>query len=104
MKLKLIKEVEILASKFTILYDKNSDGGSFNWANTEIKTGIKSIQKDPSYIFSIISHEIMEVILVSMGARFQSGREQEGYLFNFSHQTFENAIEIHSMALSKFIV
>ena len=31
MKIKRIKEVEILSSKFSIIWDKNTDGGYFDW-------------------------------------------------------------------------
>lgn len=103
MKLKLIKEVEILSCCFKIEYDKKSDGGSFSWANAKIVIGIKSIKSDPLYTFSVISHEIMEVIFVSMGLRYDNKRTMDNYLFNFSHIDFETAINIHAQALSKFI-
>lgn len=103
MEIKFIKKVEILSSNFDVIWDKTSDGGSFDWNNNTIIVGIKSYKKDPLYTFSILSHEIMEVILVGMGARFGNGRTMDNYLFNFDHQTFENAIQIHIQALSKFI-
>lgn len=103
MEFKLIKEIEILSSVFKIKYDKTTDAGSFSWGKTEIFIGIKSIKTDPSYTFSIISHEVMEIILTGMGGRFENSRTASNFLFNFDHQTFENAIQIHSQALSKFI-
>ena len=51
----------------------------------------------------ILSHEIMEIILSMMGARFSNGRTMDNYLFNFCHQTFENAIQVHTQTISKFI-
>ena len=103
MNIKFIKEIEILSSKFTVVWDKTNDGGTFSWSKSEINIGIKSFKKDPLYTFQILSHELFEIILVGMGARFASGRTSENYLFSFDHQTFENAIQIHSQALSKFI-
>lgn len=103
VKIKMIKEIEILSSTFKIIWDKTNDAGSFNWSKAEIKIGIKSISKDPLYTFQVINHEIMEIILVAMGARFMNGRTGDNYLFNFEHQTFENAIQIHSQVISKFI-
>lgn len=102
-KIKLIKEVEILSSKFSIIWDKKNDAGSFSWSESNITIGIKSMSKDPIYTFQIISHEIMEIILVGMGARFSNNRTGDNYLFNFCHQTFENAIQIHTQTISKFI-
>lgn len=103
MKIRLVKKVEILSSVFSITYDKSNDAGDFSWSKSSITIGIKSINIDPSYTVSIISHEIMEIILTGMGARFSNGRTGDNYLFNFDHQTFENAIQIHSMVMLKFL-
>ena len=103
MKIKRIKEVEILSSKFSIIWDKNTDGGYFDWAEGKILIGIKTIDNDPLYVFQVLSHEILEIILIGLGARFSNGRIQGNYLFNFDHQTFENAIQIHTQTLNKFL-
>lgn len=103
MNINFIKSIEILSSRFEVVYDKNTDAGSFSWQNSNITIGIKNYKKDPLYTFQIISHEIMEIILVGMGCRYASGRTGENYLFNFDHQTFENAIQIHTQTISKFI-
>lgn len=103
VKIKMIKSIDILSSRFSIIWDKSHDGGSFSWAEMKIVVGVKSYKKDPTYTLSILSHEIMELILSMMGARFENGRTRDNYLFNFDHQTFENAIQIHAMALSKFL-
>jgi len=103
VKIKFIKEVEILSATFSLKWDKSNDGGSFSWKDAEITIGIKSYKKDPLFTLHVISHELMEMILLSMGARFSNGRTGQNYLFNFDHQTFENAIQIHTQALSKFI-
>lgn len=86
-----------------MIYDKHHNGGSFNMGKSEITIGINCIDKDPNWTLSIISHEIMEIILLTMGARFSNGRLENDYLFNFNHQTFENAIQLHSSILVKFI-
>lgn len=104
MKIKKLKKIQILSADFYIEWNKTHDGGSFSWSNTKIEIGIKSIKKDPLYTFQIISHEVMEVILVAMGARFENGRTGENYLFNLDHQTFENAIQIHSAVILKFLI
>jgi hypothetical protein len=102
MNLLFIKKIEILSATFNIIWDKTHDGGSFSCAESTITIGIKSYKKHPIYTFQVLSHEIMEVVLVYMGARFENGRHSN-YLFSFDHQTFENAVQIHSQAISKFI-
>lgn len=103
IEIKFIKDIEILSAKFKLVWEKNNDGGSFSWASAEIKIGIKSVKTDPLYTFSVISHELMELILTGMGGRFENGRTHDNFLFNFDHQTFENAIQVHAQAISKFI-
>lgn len=103
MQLRFLKHIEILSCNFKVNWDKTTDGGWFSWEKSELMVGIKSYHKDPSYTFSVLNHEIMELILVSMGGRFYNGRTGDNYLFNFDHQTFENAIQVHAQAISKFI-
>ncbi len=103
VKIKKINHVDILSSTFKVIWDKTSNGAAFSLAKSEIIIGIKSYSNDPLYTWSIINHEVMEVILCMMGARFESSRTAENYLFNFDHQTFENAIQVHAQTISKFI-
>ncbi|MEO5991402.1 MAG: hypothetical protein ABIP68_07165 [Ferruginibacter sp.] len=103
MKLNFIKKIEILSTTFAVEYDKTTDSCFFSFKNSKIGVGIRSYKIDPLYTFSALSHELMELTLVSMCARFESEREQHRYLFSFDHQTFENAIQIHAQAISKFI-
>lgn len=103
MQINFIKEINILSVKFKIEWDKKCNGGEFSWKNGIIKIGCECSKTDPGYTLSVISHEVMEVILSGMGARFYNGRIDGNYLFNFSHQTFENAIQVHTEALLKFI-
>jgi hypothetical protein len=103
MELKLIKKVEILSCSFNVTWDKTHDGGSFSWSESMIIIGIKSYKKDPLYTFSVLNHELMELIYAGMGMRYESPREQAKYRFVFNHQEFENANTVFSQALSKFI-
>jgi hypothetical protein len=102
MKIKQLKEISILANRFDIVWDKNHSGGSFDFANCKIVIGIKYLQKDPIYVVSIISHEVMEAILVMMGGRIEGARLENNYIFHFDHQTFENAIQLHTELMLKF--
>ena len=98
-----LKSIDILSQRFKISWNKKHDGGSFSIGDGDIEIGINSYKSDPLYTIGLISHEIMEIILYKMGARFQNGREDEKYLFSFDHQTFENAIELHTEVMAKFI-
>lgn len=103
LKLNLLKEIDILSSTYKITYNKEHGGGYFDRGKSSIEIGVKPIKNDPLWVFGVISHEIMEVILCTMGGRFENGRTGENYLFNFDHQIFENAIQTHAQIIHKFI-
>lgn len=103
MKLKLPKEITVLTDRFDIHYDKTHNGASFSFRDSKMVVGIKAMPHNPIKTLGVISHELMEIILCSMGGRFYNDRISENYLFVFNHQTLENAIEIHTELLSKFI-
>ena len=103
MLLKLPKNIVILSNNFKITYNKNSNGGYFSWKDNILEIGTKDLNDNPIYVYSVISHEIMEVILVGLGGRFENNRTMNNYLFNFDHQTFENAMQLHSECMIKFI-
>jgi len=102
LEIKYIKEIEVLSSKFEVIWDKTMDGGSFDFSKCTITIGIKNVRKDPNYVLSVISHELMELILETMGARYLNGRS-DYFVFNFDHRIFEVSILAHMQAFSKFI-
>lgn len=103
MELKRINKVEIMSFTFKVKWNKSHNGGRFDMSKSIIEIGYKDYDIDPLYTISVISHEVMEAIMCMMGARYESEREHCKYLFNFNHQTFENAIQIHTQVMSKFI-
>lgn len=102
VRLNFIKKINILSCGFTVVWDKTRDGGSFSWDEALITIGYKTYKTDPLYTLHIINHELMELILVGLGNRYVNGRNDD-YLFSFNHQSFENAIKVHTQALSEFI-
>lgn len=102
VKLNFIKKINILSCNFTVVWDNNSDGGSFDWDKAEIKIGIKTYKKDPLYTLHVINHELMELILTSIGGRYHNSRDHD-FVFVFNHLSFETAIKVHTQALSEFI-
>ena len=97
------KCITILSDKLKVIQDKNFNGGSFDLDKDEIVIGTKSLKENPHYTFSIISHEILEIIYSKMNARYSSSRMHNNYLFSFDHQTFENANQIYCDTIKLFI-
>lgn len=103
MKIKFPKEVTILSNRMKIVQLKDTHGGYFSFGDCEIGIGVKGIKSDPHHVFQVISHELMEAILVCLGARFESPREEKHYLFSFDHQKFETANQVYCDIIVKFI-
>ena len=75
--------------KWSIVFDKETSGGSFNWHNHQIK--IQSNYSDERK-FGVLIHEIVEVILVNNTMRYQKCITEvynSDYLFVFNHDSFE---------------
>lgn len=103
MKIKFLKKIEILSITFDIKWDKSHSGGSFSCHEGWINIGIEDYKRDPLYVFNILNHEVMEIILTMMGLRYNDNRIENDYLFNFRHKEFEVAIELYTQTISKFL-
>lgn len=103
MKINKLKEITVLSNRLKIVWNKDHSGGSFDLSKGIMEIGTQHIKSDPLYVLQTISHELMELILGMMGGRYESPRIVNQYLFNFNHQTFENAIELHTQILTQFI-
>jgi hypothetical protein len=69
----------------------------------EITIGVKNVKIDPNYTFSIISHEVSEIILIAINCRYYNNGASENYLFNLTHDMFSNFIQIQADVLRQFI-
>ena len=64
MKLNLIPVIEILTLELSVIYDNSHNGGSFDLSQNTIVVGTKDIEDNSLYTFGIISHEVMEILLI----------------------------------------
>jgi hypothetical protein len=103
MKINQLKQITILSNTFDIVWNKTHNGGSFSFGSGVIEIGTQCLKKEPLYVYSIISHEVMEAIQVTMGTRFTNSREPDKYTFLQTHQEFENAIQLHTEIMVKFL-
>ena len=97
------KEITILSNKLKIVQDKTHNSASFDLESCQLIIGVKSLESDPHYVFSLLSHEILECVYAIMNARYSSSRMTNHYLFSFDHQTFENANQIYCDTIKLFI-
>ena len=88
--MKFPKSIIICGKTFSIIPDKNVDGGSFEYIKQEIK--INPTFKDDA-ILEMLVHEILEVILAKNNHRYSIDFNDEScknFLFSFNHFDFEN--------------
>lgn len=101
MKLKKLKEIDILHTIVDIKWDKKSYGASFDIDNKIMVIGIKDA--DIGEIFMLLQHEIMEMLMVLMGYRYTDYANGGSYRFFLDHKEFEGLIQIYTVIIQKFI-
>lgn len=103
MKIVFPKEISILSHTFKVRTDKNNAGGSFSFPDSEIVIGTATLQSDPSYVFSVICHEVMEAVCVATGTRYSDPSVPNDYKFFMDHKGFEVNISVFAKVIQQFI-
>jgi len=101
MKLRKIKNITIGSVKFNVIWDKKTSGGSFNYGKKEIMIGLKL---GDLYAFSILIHELKEIIQVEQSTRFERRDEYDNYYFFYDHAQHTDICCRLGTLLDNFIV
>lgn len=104
MKIKKLKKIEILGTPFKIVWDQGSTDASFSYYEQLIRIGCEHIEKDPNYIFSLIMHEISELLHVILSTRYRDGNIENNYKFFMDHKEFSNHNLLLSSYITKFLI
>ena len=96
LKYKIPDKIYIIAQEFLVIQTKEHGGGSFDFKESTIEIGIRDIETSPDYTFSILVHEISEVIHCFLNTRYHSYGSITDYKFVMDHKEFEN----HGMILA----
>lgn len=100
MTLNKLKKITIGDVDYTVEWDKTHSGGSFNFGTKIINIGTSNGELRA---FSVLLHEIQEIILENLNARYDSPHCSSDYLFSFHHDKFTTLNEQLAGILSKFI-
>lgn len=103
IKLKFPNRINIISFNFKIIADKTIGGGSFDIGKGEIVIGIKHINDDPTYVFNVICHELMEVISELTRTRYDDPSVHGNYKFFWDHKEFELNVKIFAETIRHFI-
>lgn len=99
MKFKIPKKINVIGSDYEVIRNKKHSGGAFDTGNNTIEIGTRGLKKDPCYAFSILVHEISELIHVMLRTRYDDYSVTMNYKFFMDHKEFEN----HNQILSDII-
>lgn len=85
MKLKFPKKLTIGDVVWTVKYEKNNSGGSFNYKYHILKIGTKHNKDNPTRTLNAIIHELKEIIQVENDTRLDRGNNDADYVFVYDH-------------------
>lgn len=103
MRIKFLKNINLLTYKFKIKYDDSHSGATFSFSDLEIVIGTKNYKKSPQQTLQVISHEISEILHVLLNTRYEDGSTTTNYKFFQDHKQFEAHNQILTQNLVKFI-
>jgi hypothetical protein len=103
MKLQFPNEIQVMSYTFKVTQDPNNAGGYFSFADSIITIGTKFIKSDPSSVFNVICHEILEVIHVATCTRYDDNSVGGDYKFFSTHKEFEINTNLFAVTIQKFI-
>jgi len=103
MEFKFPKTLHIDDVVWTMNYNKDSDGGSFHYSDCILEIGIKSYKTQPLRMFSVLIHELKEIIQTQQNTRYERGDENGNYEFHYSHKEHTDLCWRLAGLLSKFI-
>lgn len=104
MQIKKLKKIEILGTPFKIIWDQDNNDAGFNYYEQSIRIGCDLMEKDPNYVFSLIMHEISELLHVILSTRYRDGNIEDNYKFFMDHKEFSNHNLLLSSYISKFLI
>jgi hypothetical protein len=101
MQIKRISKIKINSMVFRIKWDKSIYGACFNYEDNIITIG--TLDDSFDYQFALITHELLEIIMVELGVRYRSPMNEGDYLFNFNHGQFTVATNMLAGLIPNFI-
>ena len=97
------RKVIIGPMTYNVIADPKTDGGSFDSLECKLTIGTKSLKKDPTYVWSIINHEVMEIVCATQRVRYDDPSVEGDYKFFMSHKEFENCMSEFSKVIVQFL-
>ena len=101
MKIKRIKKLKVNTTIFSINWDKDGQGGGFNYSKREIVIGTKDFTENE--ILMILCHELQEICAVEMGVRLRRPDCETDFIFVYDHRQHESMMYMFAGLLGEFL-
>ena len=101
MKVKRLKKIVINGETFSIRWNKDTTGGSFDYLDQSIMIGTMIPQE--AVIFGVLCHEIMEIVTAEMNVRLNRPDCLTDYIFVYDHRQHDTMMQMFSGIISNFI-
>jgi len=102
MLIKKIKKLHINSYTFSVIWDKERDGATFNYTNREIIIGTRDNFQDT--IFNNICHELWEIVAIENHVRLSRPDCDGDYIFVYDHRQHDVMANMFASSISQFIV
>lgn len=87
--MKIPKDIKILGQTFKVSIKKIDSAGETLMLKSEINIQNSNIAKD-----EVLFHEILEIIMIKMGHRYEGYSDSSSIVFHFNHQEFNQMADI----------
>lgn len=97
------KSVIVGSFLYNVELAPDENGASFDAAECKLRIGTQSLEADPNYVWTIINHEIMEMVFANFGVRYGDSSVRDNWKFFMDHKEFENCITEFSKVIVQFL-
>lgn len=90
-------------TQYNLVLDPETGGGSFDGTECRLTIGTKFLEIDPNYVWSVINHEIMEIVCAVNCVRYHDTSVEGNYKFFMDHKEFELCINEFARVIVQFL-
>jgi len=101
VKIKRIKSIKVNCFTFAVKWNKEHNGGSFNYVDRIIDIGVKDAVDEE--MFMVVCHELMEIVALEMNVRLRRPDCETDFVFVYDHRQHETMMNMFSSLVSQFI-
>ena len=102
MQIRKIKSINIGCRLFKVVWNKNSSGASFDYADMTITIGTRN--NNSVELLDLIIHELTEILAEELHIRFYRTDVQDDYIFMYDHRQHTTLVSLLAGLVAQFII